>query len=54
MSSWQYDSGGHKKDQKKYAENYTKIFGTWPCEECGNKQTQGHKLSCSKNWRNSK
>lgn len=39
-------------DDKKYAENYAKIFGTWPCEECGNKQIQGHKMSCSKNWRN--
>lgn len=54
MSNWQYDSGGHKKDPKKYAENYDKIFSSkdWPCKECGNKQIQGHKMSCSKNWRN--
>jgi hypothetical protein len=27
MSNWKYDSGGHKKDYKKYAENWKKIFG---------------------------
>lgn len=48
-----YDSGGHHKDNKKYAENYDRIFGAvWPCEECGNRQAQGHKMSCSHNWRN--
>ena len=54
MSNWKYDSGGHKTDPKKYSDNYDKIFtSVWPCKECGNKQSQGHKMSCSKNWRNS-
>jgi len=50
---WQYDSGGHKKDPKKYKENYDKIFSSeWPCPECKNTRAQGHKMDCSKNWRN--
>jgi hypothetical protein len=28
MSNWQYDSGGKQKDQKKYAENWERIFGS--------------------------
>ena len=44
--SWEYNSGGKQKDQKKYAENYERIFGK-PCEECGMRGKQ-HKLSCSK------
>ena len=51
--AWHYDSGGKNKDPKKYREGYEKIFGgKWPCEECGNKQSQGHKLDCSKHWKN--
>ena len=46
--SWTYDSGGHKKDQKKYQQNYALIFGK-PCSECGHKS--GHKMDCSMNWR---
>ena len=42
--SWTYDSGGHKKDQKKYAENYERIFG---CRECKEKGGQ-HKMDCSR------
>jgi hypothetical protein len=53
MSNWQYDSGGHEKDNQKYRENYEKIFGgQWPCSECENKQSQGHKMSCSQHWKN--
>lgn len=53
MSNWQYDSGGHKKDHKKYAENFEKIFKSeWPCKECGNTRVQGHKMSCSEHWKN--
>lgn len=49
----QYDSGGKEKDTKAYRENFDKIFsGKWPCEECTNKQSQGHKLSCSQHWKN--
>ena len=44
MSNWTYDSGGHKKDHKKYAENYERIFG---CKECGMKGGK-HKLDCSR------
>jgi hypothetical protein len=43
MSNWQYDSGGKHKDQKKYVENYERIFG---CKECGVKGGQ-HKMDCS-------
>jgi hypothetical protein len=49
MSNWEYDSGGHKKDQKKYKENYDKIFGK-PCPECGLMKGR-HKMDCSMNWR---
>lgn len=49
MASWEYDSGGHKKDPKKYKENYDKIFGK-PCPECGMVKGQ-HKMDCSMNWR---
>lgn len=35
-------------DDEKYAEGYARIFGTWPCEECGNKQIRGHAETCSK------
>ena len=44
MSNWKYDSGGHKKDQKKYAENYARIFAK-PCPQCGTKN--GHKMDCT-------
>lgn len=48
-----YDSGGKKKDFKKYAENYNKIFGdAWPCKECGNTRQQGHKTDCAQHWKN--
>lgn len=48
-----YDSGGHKKDQGKYADSYKNIFkDVWPCEECNNTRAQGHKMDCSKHWRN--
>ncbi len=52
--SWTYDSGGHHKDQGKYEESYKNIFkgSVWPCPECNNKRSEGHKLDCSKNWRN--
>lgn len=48
MSNWTYTSGGlHKhQDQKKYKENYERVFGK-PCEECGMRGGQ-HKASCSK------
>lgn len=36
-------------DDKKYADNWDKIFGK-PCGECGIKGGQ-HKMSCSMNWR---
>ena len=38
-------------DPKKYAEGYDAIFNK-PCEECG--MVKGHKMSCSRNWRNKK
>lgn len=44
MSNWSYDSGGHHKNQKLYAENYDRIFGK-PCPECGMRKGQ-HKMSC--------
>lgn len=47
--SWQYDSGGHKRDDTKYKENYSNIFGK-PCSECGMTKGQ-HKMDCSMNWR---
>lgn len=48
-----YDSGGKHQDDKKFKENYDKVFNnTWPCPECDNTRTQGHKLDCSKHWRN--
>lgn len=49
-----YDSGGRKKDYKKYVENYDKIFGdaVWPCKTCGNTRQQGHKMSCPEHWKN--
>lgn len=47
--SWQYDSGGKKKDLKKYRENYVKIFGK-PCEECGMSGGR-HKMSCSSQYK---
>jgi len=53
--SWEYDSGGHKKDQKKYSENYEKIFNVeWPCPECGGSRVTGHQGDCSRHWRNKK
>lgn len=36
-------------DDKKYADNYSNIFGK-PCVECGMEKGQ-HKLDCSLNWR---
>lgn len=50
MANWKYDSGGHKKDDQKYKENYAKIFGK-PCVECGLEKGQ-HKMDCTMNWRN--
>ena len=48
-----YDSGGKKKNYKKYAENYDKIFtAVWPCKVCGNTRQQGHKMSCYEHWKN--
>lgn len=49
MSNWQYDSGGKHKDQKKYVDNYERIFGK-KCDECGKmiKDGQGHSEDCSK------
>ena len=39
-----YDSGGKHQDQKKYADNYERIFG---CKECKMKDGQ-HKMDCSR------
>jgi hypothetical protein len=51
--NWSYDSGGHHKDQKKFEENFKKIFGAqWPCKECGNDSAKGHKKDCSQDWKN--
>lgn len=48
-----YDSGGKKKDHKKYKENYDKIFnGVWPCPECGGTKVKGHASTCSNHWKN--
>ena len=48
-----YDSGGKKKDYKKYAANYDKVFnGTWPCPECGGTRVSGHSKDCSNHWKN--
>jgi excinuclease UvrABC ATPase subunit len=53
MSNWTYDSGGHKKDQKKYRENFEKVFDNeWPCKECEGTRAKGHANTCSKHWRN--
>ena len=50
-----YDSGGKHTDQKKFEENFKRIFGKqWPCPECGNDSAKGHKPDCSKHWRNKK
>ena len=51
--SWEYDSGGHQKDQKKYSENFDKIFkAEWPCPECKGTRIKGHNTDCSNHWRN--
>jgi hypothetical protein len=51
--NWSYDSGGHYKDQKKFEENFKRIFGAqWPCQECGNSSVKGHKQDCPKHWKN--
>jgi hypothetical protein len=51
--SWEYDSGGKHQDHGKYAESFKRIFkDEWPCSECENSRAQGHKMSCSKHWRN--
>ena len=48
-----YNSGGKKKDHKKYKENYSKIFnGEWPCPECGGTRAAGHDKKCSNHWKN--
>lgn len=47
--NWNYNSGGHHKDDKKYKENYDSIFKK-PCTECGEPPGQHHK-NCSLNWR---
>jgi hypothetical protein len=52
-----YDSGGKHQDDKKFKENYDKIFSqnydeSGNCLECGMPRVQGHKMDCSKNWRN--
>ena len=59
MSNWNQISNGGKgskrrkgSNDKAYSDNYASIFGTWPCQECGNKQIQGHKLDCSKHLNN--
>jgi len=44
MASAPYDSGGKHTDQKKYAENYERIFG---CKECKMKGGE-HKEDCSR------
>lgn len=45
MGNWTYNSGGHHKDQKKYSENYDRIFGK-ACDECGMRGGQ-HKDTCA-------
>lgn len=54
--SWSYDSGGHHKDQGKYAESFKNIFKTYDaegnCVECGSHRSRNHKMDCTKNWRN--
>lgn len=52
--SWQYDSGGHVKDQKKYAENFEKIPPSFPCEHCGGTRRTGHTDKCPYHWKNKK
>jgi len=48
-----YDSGGKKKDHKKYKENYEKIFnGTWPCPVCEGTRAKGHTEDCPHHWKN--
>lgn len=52
-----YDSGGKHQDDEKYKENYDRIFSqnydeNGNCRECGLPRMKGHKLDCSKNWRN--
>jgi hypothetical protein len=44
-----YDSGGKHQDDKKFKENYAKIFGK-PCPECKGENGK-HKMDCSMNWR---
>lgn len=51
--SWEYDSGGHHKNQGKYAESFSKIFkNKWPCEKCNGTRVQGHKEDCPEHWKN--
>ena len=42
-----YDSGGHHKDQKLYADNYERIFGK-KCHNCG-KRYKTDKCECEDN-----
>ena len=49
MSDVPYDSGGKHQDDKKFKENYDRIFGK-PCSECGMTKGQ-HKMDCTMNWR---
>lgn len=55
--SWVYDSGGKDRDDEKYKENYERIYKDVYdednlCVECRNPRPKGHKMDCSKNWRN--